>query len=661
MIRVHLSRRSIFGGVAVVALLVIIGSISLYHQRVSPSSSHLTKMDSSQTSRELKEVKALAIEMGESSLTSNLESRIDSINSKLQRLLMLLETMEANSRMIVSEEEELFALQHKQLEAIRSSLSASSGKLGSDGEESNGLHRAEIHIQRELDIEGFIDKLKHAIAERISSDFLKLQDKWTEDGEVAKLYPETKKVDVNDDKEKAVYDGEGNIIPRRPKNWYDPYTMLDGQIRLPNTGICIDGYNPQRLISYFCDNKQPAQFFTYTDSMQIETDDGNGKRCIDATGVNATEHMRVDPCDATREGQTFVFEAGNTHQWNVLGRLRLKKTSLCLTSADLLSNDFVSVTLERCGQYKCRQSFIFNAFSGTGKRTVREIEQKKMKPHAAFTHESFGGAGGRIFCWIMTNPKNHATKAKTVRDTWGRQCDKLVFVTTKPSEDFDTWLVPLPGQESRNSLWKKSQYAWMKTYEEELANFNWFIRGDDDTYMMFDNLRTFLQDKNPNELLTYGRLLLGRYEDEVIPFYSGGPGTVLSRGTLKRLGDAVTQNKKDMAELGGEDVEPIFNTWDTFADDMELGVSLARVGVELKEALDDEGRNLFMTLGVEAERMVRKADDPDFWYWTYCPTAKEGKACCSNRWIGTHYVRPEDMKSLEDLHQTGCEAAGFDP
>lgn len=36
----------------------------------------------------------------------------------------------------------------------------------------------------------------------------------------------------------------------------------------------------------------------------------------------------------------------------------------------------------------------------------------------------------RVLCWIMTNPGNHENKAKHVRDTWGRRCDVLLFMTT---------------------------------------------------------------------------------------------------------------------------------------------------------------------------------------------------------------------------------------
>jgi hypothetical protein len=42
----------------------------------------------------------------------------------------------------------------------------------------------------------------------------------------------------------------------------------------------------------------------------------------------------------------------------------------------------------------------------------------------------------RILCWIMTSPANHKTKAAAVKDTWGRRCNYLLFVSSEGGKYF---------------------------------------------------------------------------------------------------------------------------------------------------------------------------------------------------------------------------------
>jgi len=41
----------------------------------------------------------------------------------------------------------------------------------------------------------------------------------------------------------------------------------------------------------------------------------------------------------------------------------------------------------------------------------------------------------RVLCWVMTTPENHKEKAFHTKATWGRHCNKLVFVSDMEGEN----------------------------------------------------------------------------------------------------------------------------------------------------------------------------------------------------------------------------------
>jgi glycoprotein-N-acetylgalactosamine 3-beta-galactosyltransferase len=159
-------------------------------------------------------------------------------------------------------------------------------------------------------------------------------------------------------------------------------------------------------------------------------------------------------------------------------------------------------------------------------------------------------------------------------------------------------------------LWRKSRLAWIRSYEEHIDDFDWFIRGDDDTYLMMDNVREHLDSLDPNENHYLGRHFYISANHSEAQFYSGGPGTILSQGALRELISGYKRNAK------------VFNNIDTFADDLELGMSMQKVGIPTTFSLDDTGGQLFIALGLDSERTMNRADTPGNWYWIYSPEAK---------------------------------------
>ena len=170
-------------------------------------------------------------------------------------------------------------------------------------------------------------------------------------------------------------------------------------------------------------------------------------------------------------------------------------------------------------------------------------------------------ASPRLFCFVITQPKHHASRTLLVKRTWGAQCDGLVFVTTTvpPGLRDEIVLAEMPnGKESREGLWAKSKAGWEAAYARRgdgASAFDWFIKADDDTYVSIPRLKAKLGRLDPGEHHFIGlhwRIRLPPQRSALSPhagnrftrgsgpsWASGGAGYVLSRRSLERLGSSM--------------------------------------------------------------------------------------------------------------------------
>lgn len=60
-----------------------------------------------------------------------------------------------------------------------------------------------------------------------------------------------------------------------------------------------------------------------------------------------------------------------------------------------------------------------------------------------------------------------------------------------------------------------------------------------------------------------------------------------------------------------------FTPGHTFADDTELGVSLAKMNISVEDTRDADGRERFFPLSITLERTIDRAKEPAHWFWNY--------------------------------------------
>ncbi|XP_047424665.1 glycoprotein-N-acetylgalactosamine 3-beta-galactosyltransferase 1-A isoform X2 [Mugil cephalus] len=179
----------------------------------------------------------------------------------------------------------------------------------------------------------------------------------------------------------------------------------------------------------------------------------------------------------------------------------------------------------------------------------------------------------RILCWVMTGPYNLQSRARHVRATWSRHCNIVVFMSSVEDLDFPT--VGLGTKEGRDQLYWKTIRAFHYVYEHHANDADWFLKADDDTYVVVDNLRWILSNHTPEEPVYFGK----RFKPYTKQGYmSGGAGYVLSKEALRRFVEGFRTK---------------VCTHTTPVEDLALGQCLEKMGVVAGDSRDTLHRETF--------------------------------------------------------------------
>ena len=197
----------------------------------------------------------------------------------------------------------------------------------------------------------------------------------------------------------------------------------------------------------------------------------------------------------------------------------------------------------------------------------------------------------RVLCFIITHKNNLLTKAAAVKSTWAKRCNTFLFFSSVSDPSFP--VIAIHDQEGRKYLTAKTFRTFQYLFKHHLSDADWFMKADDDTYVIVENLRYLLSHYDPSKPIHIG-YHLQRYVRQ--GYMSGGSGYVLSREALRRL-------------VGRGMATPVCRQFGG-AEDVAVGKCLDRLGIQAGLSIDLLDRETFHPFNVPTHLLGQFPD----WY-----------------------------------------------
>jgi hypothetical protein len=140
----------------------------------------------------------------------------------------------------------------------------------------------------------------------------------------------------------------------------------------------------------------------------------------------------------------------------------------------------------------------------------------------------------KILCALYTHNQRH-DQARTAALTWGQNCDGFLAFSTETIPALGMVDLVHVGPEAYGNMWQKVRSIWAYIDKHYDDDFDFVHLSGDDTYVVVENLRHFLQQVQ-EKIGADEPVHLGQWiRQKNVPYIAGGPGYTINRAALKRF------------------------------------------------------------------------------------------------------------------------------
>lgn len=221
----------------------------------------------------------------------------------------------------------------------------------------------------------------------------------------------------------------------------------------------------------------------------------------------------------------------------------------------------------------------------------------------------------KILCMVYTHSASRS-RIQAIVNTWGSQCDGFFAASNVTDLSINSIDIVHKGPEMYKNMWQKVRSILKYAYDNFLDDYDYFHISGDDSYVVVDNMRNYLQGTDIKNLLdgyidnfskphfqatkkwknmTKGQsrpLLLGiplLKGNQVFP--QGGSGYTLNREALRVIGD----KNGPLYTVLTEEIDP--------REDIFIAALLSEVATYVSDTRDDTGA--FRYIPYQPKRRVK--------------------------------------------------------